>query len=190
VVAAPSSRLPPRPPSPPARHWPAPAPIVGVVLAALLAAGCLAGPSAPPTTPTGTPGGAPVGGAPTAGPASLRPSPSLPSQTDTPWGRIWDALPASFPLPAGAVPTQTGAGPDSGEWQVDTPPAGTTDDLAAALGRAGYRVDRSGPYEDGSFVLEATAGDACRARVTIAPLGQSSGLTLVTVLFGAGCPFR
>ena len=32
------------------------------------------------------------------------------TQTDTAWGRIWDRLPNSFPLPQGAVATDTGEG--------------------------------------------------------------------------------
>ena len=36
-------------------------------------------------------------------------APSLPSQTDTAWGRIWDDVPDSFPVAAGAEPaTDTG----------------------------------------------------------------------------------
>lgn len=116
------------------------------------------------------------------------PSASLPTQTDTAWGRIWDALPAAFPRPSGANPTDTGEGAASGQFEVP----GTVDQVATfyrgALEVAGYAtLSLSGPMEDGSRQLESQGSPAgCRVRTTIAPHGAT---TLVTVLYGAACPF-
>ena len=58
----------------------------------------------------------------------------------------------------------------------------------AGLLQAGYSIEAlSGPAEDGSTAIDATGADpACRVRVTVRPFG---GLTLVTILYGAGCPW-
>jgi hypothetical protein len=41
--------------------------------------------------------------------------------------------------------------------------------------------------EDGSRQLESTGSGACRIRTTVAPHGTTA---LVTVLYGAACPFE
>ena len=43
-----------------------------------------------------------------------------------------------------------------------------------------------GPLEDGSFTVWSASGYGCDSLVTILPRGEES---LITVLFGAGCPF-
>ena len=117
------------------------------------------------------------------------PAPTPPGQTDTPWGRIWDGLPAGFPAWPGAAPTETGAGPASA--LLDAGPADAHEVASyyeSALGVAGYAtVSMDGPGEEGSWEVNAAAGEAgCHVLVTVAPLG---GSTIVTVLFGADCPF-
>ena len=45
----------------------------------------------------------------------------------------------------------------------------------------------SGPLEDGSFVLDSVGDEDCRIETTVAPAG---GLTIITVRYGADCPFE
>ncbi len=109
-------------------------------------------------------------------------------QTETEWGRIWDAVPADFPRFEGATAAEEGAtGPASATLVV---PGATASAVASwmteRLADSGYTVDGgSAALEDGSFVLDARRDPGCRVGVTIAPTG---GMTTVTVLYGAGCP--
>jgi len=136
-------------------------------------------------------------------------APTLPAPTDVPgggirtpaptpgllpgeaWGAAWDALPPGFPVPAGAKPADPGDpadGPVSGAFVVD----GTPDDVAKAmqngLRAAGYSTEAlSGPFEDGSLVIDSVGLDpACRVQTRVRGLG---GTTMITVLFGASCPW-
>ena len=134
---------------------------------------------------------------PTAGPVTAATSSAAPEtsgtltigQTDTEWGRIWDALPAGFPKIPGSTPSdETATGPASATLTVDgnvaKAVAMTTE---SNLKAAGYRTDAlSGPLEDGTYTLEMTGSAAgCRIMVTAKPTGS---LTTVTVLYGAVCP--
>lgn len=136
------------------------------------------------------------------------PTPSPPAPTDVPgggdrtrtptpgtftiaWGTAWDALPPGFPVPAGAKPADPGDpadGPVSGAFVT----AGTPDDVARAmqngLGMAGYSTEAlSGPFEDGSLVIDSVGVDpACRVQARVRERG---GMTMITVLFGASCPW-
>jgi hypothetical protein len=109
------------------------------------------------------------------------------SQTDTAWGRIWDALPPGFPRYPGAAPADdASAAPSSGRYAVA---GGDPEEIAAwlqaAMETATFSTDVSGPLEDGSFALDSVGDSGCRIQTTIAPLG---GMTFVTVLYGADCP--
>ena len=161
-------------------------PLGPVALAALglVALGGLAACGTSPS-PSPTPGGGlsltPVpGGSPSAAP---------PSQTDTEWGRIWDALPPRYPTPPGAEPTVTRSGPASAVLAVPGSVEATVDWLRTALPAAGYSTDAiDGPLEDGSWVIESTIpGGDCRVRSSVAPEG---GSTVLIVMYGAGCPFE
>ena len=105
------------------------------------------------------------------------------------WGEIWDALPASFPLPAGASPADLPEGPFSGTYTTSAAAAATADAIVSGLAARGYRpVDRSGPTEAGGVTIDATGSAAgCRVRVNVVPLG---GLTAIEVLYGTACPIR
>jgi hypothetical protein len=134
-------------------------------------------PASATATPTPVPG------------TSIAPGATQPGQTDTAWGRIWDALPTGFPSFAGAEPTETGAAPASATLDVPTS-AGTIADVVAfyrsALEAAGYSVSVDGPLENGSYTIDATGTAGCAAQVSVEPLGSS---ITVTVLYGAACPF-
>jgi len=114
-------------------------------------------------------------------------APSLPTQTDTAWGRIWDDVPDSFPEASGAEPaTDTGQGPASEQLVVTAAAADVADGYVTALHAAGWTVNKDGPLEDGSLVINATNAGGCKAQVTVHALGDAS---LIAVLYGASCPF-
>lgn len=125
--------------------------------------------------------------APAAGPATA--TPAIVSQTDTDWGRIWDALPAAFPRYPGSVATETGEFEVvSAEFAVPEDPGIVTAWLQAGLEGAGYSTEAlSGPLEDGSRVIDSVADGGCRIETVIGSLG---GVTHVAVRFGAACPFE
>ncbi len=117
------------------------------------------------------------------------PAPTPPGQTDTAWGRIWDSLPARFPTYPGAHPTETGGGPASATLDAGTAdPGAVMNFYQTALQAAGWTtVSLSGPREDGSRELLSTGTPAaCQIQTTATPLGSR---TIVTILFGAACPF-
>ena len=136
------------------------------------------------------------------------PAPTLPAPTDVPgggdrtpapavgtfeiaWGTAWDALPPGFPVPANAKPADPGDpsdGPVSGAFVVDGPPADVARAMQNGLGAAGYSTEAlSGPLEDGSLVIDSVGLDpSCRVQTRVRPLG---GTTMITVLFGAACPW-
>jgi len=146
---------------------PSAAPVQTTPVISAAAASALVSPTAPPTSG-----------------AAATP----PSQTDTAWGRIWDALPASFPSFPGAEPTVTGSGAASAVLQLSTDAANGAKWYRTALEAAGFATDgMNGPLEDGSIVIDshgATTG--CKVQTSIAPLG---GRTIATIMFGASCPF-
>lgn len=141
---------------------------------ALVLAAC--GPTVPsPPLPT-----APATAGPSAAPQA--------GQTDTEWGRIWDKVPAGFPrFPGSTVTGDAAPEPASLRYAV---PDGDPQEIGAwmqsALETATYSTEGlSGPFEDGSVVLDSVGDGDCRIQTTVAPLG---GMTFVTVLYGAACP--
>jgi hypothetical protein len=127
----------------------------------------------------------PVPGGPTASPVEPH---DTPTQTNTAWGRIWDAVPTSFPRVEASTPADSITGPVSAAFVVGAQAADVTQTMKRLLDGQGYRTDQSGPLEDGSFVLDSTGPTAaCRVQTTLAP---QSGTTLMTILFGAACPFE
>lgn len=114
--------------------------------------------------------------------------PPLTGQTDTEWGRIWDTVPADFPIYAGATEASEAAtGPTSAELAVfGSPPKDVIEWTAKELTSDGYAISGgTAPFEDGSYSIEATGEAGCRILVTAAPLG---GMTAVSILYGASCP--
>jgi hypothetical protein len=109
-------------------------------------------------------------------------------QTDTDWGRIWDALPEAFPVYPGAAPADDAAADVvSATLALEgADPRVVVGWMQMELERAMYATEAlNGPFEDGSFVLDLTGEGTCRIQVSVAPLG---GLTTVAVRYGAGCP--
>ena len=163
-----------------------------LALLALVVAGCGA---TGPTPSSGTPGATaeaspaltPVPGGTTQPSGPVEPAP--PTQTDTEWGRSWDALPPSFPVPPEAIPAEAFEGPASAAFAIGASGEQTADQLVSGLVSAGYSIEgRSQPLEDGSIVIDAIGADpACRVQVRVTPL---SGTTRIVVMFGAGCPFE
>lgn len=145
-------------------------------------------------TQTSRPSAEPTSIAPSASVANAGPSASdatsalLAGQTDSDWGRIWDRLPAAFPIYPGAAPAdEAQTGPVSAVLAVEGQDARTIAAwMQAELEHDGYRTEAfNGPLEDGGFILDSVGEAGCRIEVAVAPLG---GLTLVTVLYGAACP--
>ena len=168
--------------------------VVAAVALAVVIVGCgtSAGSASPRASagsisaaPTTAPSATEIGASATEIPASAT---AGTGQTETEWGRIWDAVPASFPRFEGSTTAEEAAtGPASATLVV---PGATASSVASwmtgRLADAGYTVDGgSAALEDGSFVLDARRDPGCRVGVTIAPTG---GMTTVTVLYGAGCP--
>lgn len=143
-------------------------------MAALFALGLMASAcSSPPEPP------------PIATPATS-PTTSAAGRTETEWGTIWDALPAGFPSYPGSRPTDVGEGPASAVLDVPAEVPAVASWFEAALERLGFRSSVSGPAEDGSMQIDSDGPMAnCAVRTTVAPLG---GTTIVTILYGAGCP--
>ena len=124
-------------------------------------------------------------------PSAAEPSPATrptTSQTDTPWGRVWDALPAGFPRFPGSIPADDAGGdPVTARFAVA---GGNAKEIAswfqARLEAATFSTESlSGPLEDGSYVLDSVDDGTCRLQVAIGPLG---GMTFVTIRYGAACP--
>ena len=155
---------------------------------AILMAGC--GSTTTTPKPAGSPGrSAPVltpvpgGGASPAAPASVAP----PTTTDTEFGTIFDSLPPSFPTLPGQEPAATGASPTSGSFAANLSVADARKIIEVSLVSLGWRVTVGSPLEDGTVVLEASHAPAgCKTEVRFTPL---SGSVVMSVLYGASCPF-
>jgi hypothetical protein len=162
---------------------------IALLLVSIIAiTGCGSSNPSPSSTPTPS---SPSSVAPSEVPETLPPAtlgPLLEGQTDTDWGRLWDTLPTGFPLYPGATRSdEAQEGPSSGVYVVEGDPETIATWFQDQLEIAAFSTESlSGPLEDGSYELDSIGQDvACRVRVTIAPLG---GLTALTVFYGAGCP--
>jgi hypothetical protein len=156
----------------------------GVLLVSVLAlAGCIApggsGPGSSASVATSTPISTL-----TASPAH----PSLPTQTDTEWGRIWDAVPSTFPVIRGAVSaTDTGEGAVSSLLALQAPdPMVIAAFYRDALQAMGMIATMDGPLEDGSVTVAGMDTNDCAVQVSVRPAGSTN---LISVLYGAGCPY-
>ncbi len=164
--------------------------LAGFLALAVLPVAC--NPRDPAPTPAATVAGsaaAPTAteGAPSAPAASASGAPTT-SQSDTEWGRIWDALPAGFPLYPGATPAEdAGLGPASATYAIEgTDPETIAGWMQQALETATFSTEAlAGPLEDGRFVLDSVGDGDCRMQAEAIPQG---GLTFIVIRYGAGCP--
>ena len=169
------------------RRWAA-RPLVPILVIALAVIAVACGSTAP-ITPKPTVASPPQITAVPGGPS--RPAVGVtvgpPTTTDTEFGRIWDGLPPSFPTLPGQQPADTGAGQTSGSFALNMDVAAASQAMAAALRAQGWTVDMGSPLEDGTVVLEAAgAREGCVAEVRFTPM---SGTVVMSVLYGAECPF-
>ncbi len=113
-----------------------------------------------------------------------------PGTIDTSTGKVWDALPASFPIYPGLEAAPQPGMPTSGNLAM----AGDhTSELVSWYGKAlvlaGYDVGAPSPaLEDGTrhLVAHRTGQSGCAVDVAIAPTGT---MTFVSIGFGTGCAF-
>lgn len=145
------------------------------------------GTSGPSSGPSGATSGAPSADG--SGDAGAPPaSAAAGTQTETGWGRIWDAVPPGFPtFPGSTVADPVSPDPVSATYAVEGGDAGEIMAwMQTALEAAGFGTESlSGPLESGSFVLESVGEGDCQVETTVAPMG---GLTVITIRYGAGCP--
>lgn len=164
--------------------------ILAIALA-LLGAACNPVATSSPSRSATTPSTAPVPSltAVPGGPSSpvVGASVGLPTTTETDFGRIWDALPPSFPTLPGQQPTDPVAGPTSGSFVVNMTAEDAARAMAAALTNLGWATDVTSALEDGTVVLEAGGvREGCASEVRFTPM---SGTVIMSVLYGAECPF-
>jgi len=162
---------------------------IALPILTLALAACGATP-APTGTIGATPSPTPAATDATASDPAVNPSASgAPmSQTNTEWGTIWDGVPAGFPRYPGSTAADDATGePVSDVYAIPTgDPARIAADLQTAMETATYSTEGlSGPFEDGSYVLDSVGEGGCQIQTRVAPQGS---LILVTVLYGADCP--
>ena len=127
--------------------------------------------------------------APSAPLAAVTPTPGTATVVTVAWGKIWDQVPASFPLPSDAEPAQPAdpvEGPSSGVFTTSLGVDEAAHGIEAGLTTAGWSLEATTSGEDGSRDISAVrASPGCRSRVIVRPLGS---VHFVTVYYGAGCP--
>jgi hypothetical protein len=161
------------------RNWRPPA-AIAILLLVVSVGGCTLGPTDAPQGTSTSPGTAPP----------LEPTPVTgdASVIESPWGPIWDAIPAEFLIFAGAQAVEI---EEPVSAALDHPaqaasPADIANAYVTDLAIGGWRTVADGPIEDGSIVVDAVRdGTTCRAQVRATPLG---GIVRITVLYGADCP--
>lgn len=146
--------------------------------------------AAPTTTPGPTDRVTPAN--PTNVPGATNATPPVaPGTVETAWGEAWDALPPGFPVPVDATPADPGDPADgsvSGAFVVSGTPDSVAREMQTTLTAAGYSTEAlSGPYEDGSLVIDSVGQDPdCRVQTHVRALGAT---TMITILFAAACPW-
>lgn len=127
--------------------------------------------------------------APSAPLAAVTPTPGAATVVTVAWGKIWDRVPSSFPLPSDAEPAQPAdpvEGPSSGVFTTSFGVNEAAQGIEAGLTAAGWSLGATTSGEDGSRDISAVgASPDCRSRVIVRPLGS---VHFVTVYYGAGCP--
>jgi hypothetical protein len=164
----------------------------GIALSAvlLLAAGCGSTPPPPIPSATVTTAHSPAAPSLTAVPGAPSPAATLPATSDTDFGKVWDAVPSSWPKMPGQ--SEGGVASDaSASLVVRGQPVALAGVLAAALEKRGWNVDVGSPLEDGSVVLDATAQPpGCKAQARFSPDAPGSDTDTLLIYYGATCPFN
>ncbi len=153
-----------------------------------LAACTAAATPAPSVAPSSAAPSAPLAASPSAAAQASAPRSSSARIETVPWGPIWDAVPASFPLPAGtkpATPADPSIGVASGIYTTPLAPSAAGDMLKSAVVKAGYTVEGISSGEDGSVALSLNGPGSCRVMVVVKPLGS---VRFLSVYYGADCP--
>ena len=126
---------------------------------------------------------------PSAALAAVTPAPGAATVVTVAWGKIWDRVPSSFPLPSDAEPAQPAdpvEGPSSGVFTTSFGVDEAAHGIEAGLTAAGWSLGAMTSGEDGSRDISAVGvSPGCRSRVIVRPLGS---VHFVTVYYGAGCP--
>ena len=126
---------------------------------------------------------------PSAALAAITPAPGAATVVTVAWGKIWDRVPSSFPLPSDAEPAQPAdpvESPSSGVFTTSFGVNEAAQGIEAGLTAAGWSLGATTSGEDGSRDISAVgASPGCRSRVIVRPLGS---VHFVTVYYGAGCP--
>ena len=139
---------------------------------------------AKPSLTPGQPSLTPVPGAPSSAP----PTP-LPSTTNAEFGRVWDALPPSWPEMPGQSESEIASGASAG-LNVNGAPVALAKLLATELERRGWHVDVGSPLEDGTVVVDATHAPAgCKVEARFSGDAAASDPGTLIVYYGAACPF-
>jgi len=140
-------------------------------------------------TPTPSAALAAITPTPSAALAAITPAPGAATVVTVAWGKIWDRVPSSFPLPSDAEPAQPAdpvEGPSSGVFTTSFGVNEAAQGIEAGLTAAGWSLGATTSGEDGSRDISAVgASPDCRSRVIVRPLGS---VHFVTVYYGAGCP--
>ena len=155
---------------------------VVVLLTCLVFTACGSGtPSSPPASASAT------ADASDAAPSDLAAAGPTAGQTDTEWGPIWDSVPSGFPTYPGSKAAEVGTDPASEVRVIEgVEPSAIASWVDQHLRAAAFRSDGlSGPFEDGSYVVDMSGAAGCRVQVRVAPTG---GLSQIVVLYGASCP--
>jgi hypothetical protein len=155
---------------------------VVALLACLLVMACGSGapsssPARPPTTADAS----------EPAPSDLVAAGPTAGQTDTEWGPIWDTVPSGFPTYPGSKATEASTDPASDVRVIEgVEPSAIASWMDQHLRAAAFRSDGlSGPFEDGSYVVDMSGASGCNVQVRVAPAG---GTSMITVLYGASCP--
>ena len=90
--------------------------------------------------------------------------------------------------PGSQIATDTGGGPSSGQLEVSASRDEVVRFYREAFGAADYTIGIDGPLEDGSVTVTASAEASCRIQLSIREMGARE--SMITVLYGASCPFE
>ena len=150
----------------------------GLLAATALLAACVGAASPGPSAST-----------PTQTPAVVTPTPGPATVVTVAWGKIWDRVPPSFPLPSDSQPAQPAdpaEGPSSGAFTTSLGVDEAAQGIEAALTGSGWSIEAMTSGEDGSRNISTVGASLdCRSLVIVRPLGS---VHFVTVYYGAGCP--